>query len=92
MLVAADIYRPAAIDQLETIAEAVGVPIHTDRERKSAPQIVKLGQRKARDNNCDVLIVDTAGRLHIDETLLEELNDIDKTVPMPTRSCWSWTP
>jgi signal recognition particle subunit SRP54 len=82
LLVAADIYRPAAIDQLETIAGQVGVPVHTDRVKKSAPQIVKLGQRKARDNNCDVLIVDTAGRLHIDDTLLGELNDIDKTVSM----------
>lgn len=82
MLVAADIYRPAAIDQLETLARQVGVPVHTDRDRRNAAQIVKLGQRRARDNNCDVLIVDTAGRLHIDETLLQELNDIDKTVPM----------
>jgi len=82
LLVAADIYRPAAIDQLETIAAQVGVPIHTDRVKKSAPQIVKLGQRKARDNKCDVLIVDTAGRLHIDDTLLTELNDIEKAVAM----------
>ena len=82
MLVAADIYRPAAIDQLETLARQVGVPVHTDRDRRNAAQIVKLGQRRARDNNCDVLIVDTAGRLHVDETLLQELNDIDKTVPM----------
>jgi signal recognition particle subunit SRP54 len=82
LLVAADIYRPAAIDQLETIAAQVGVPIHTDRVKKSAPQIVKLGQRKARDNKCDVLIVDTAGRLHIDDTLLTELSDIEKAVPM----------
>jgi len=82
LLVAADIYRPAAIDQLETIARQVGVPVFSDRVKQSAPQIVKLGQRKARDNDCDVLIVDTAGRLHIDETLLAELNDIDKMVPM----------
>ncbi len=82
LLVAADIYRPAAIDQLETIAAQVGVPIHTDRVKKSASQIVKLGQRKARDNKCDVLIVDTAGRLHIDDTLLGELNDIEKAVAM----------
>ena len=82
LLVAAAIYRPAAIDQLETIARQVGVPVFSDRVKQSAPQIVKLGQRKARDNDCDVLIVDTAGRLHIDETLLAELNDIDKMVAM----------
>ncbi|MCP4572584.1 MAG: signal recognition particle protein [bacterium] len=82
MLVAADIYRPAAIDQLEVIAEQVGVPVHTDRERKNAAQIVKLGQRRAKDNKCDVLIVDTAGRLHVDDDLMAELEAIDKTVPM----------
>ncbi len=82
LLVAADIYRPAAIDQLETIAGQVGAPVFTDRVRKNAAQIVKLGQRKAKDNDCDVLIVDTAGRLHIDDTLLQELNDIEKTVSM----------
>ncbi len=82
MLVAADIYRPAAIDQLETIAAQIDVPVHSDRERKNAAQIVKLGLRRAKDNRCDVLIVDTAGRLHIDETLMNELRSIDKTVPM----------
>lgn len=82
MLVAADIYRPAAIDQLHTLAEQAGVPVHSDRERKNAAQIVKIGHRRAKDNRCDVLIVDTAGRLHIDETLMNELAEIDKTVPM----------
>jgi len=82
MLVAADIYRPAAIDQLHVIADQVGVPIHSDRERRNAAQIVKLGHRRARDNKCDVLIVDTAGRLHIDDELMGELETIDKTLPM----------
>jgi len=82
MLVAADIYRPAAIDQLQALAESIDVPVHSDRERKNAAQIVKIGLRRAKDNKCDVLIVDTAGRLHIDETLMKELTDIDKTVSM----------
>ena len=82
MLVAADIYRPAAIDQLHVIGEQAGVPVHSDRERKNAAQIVKLGQRRARDNRCDVLIVDTAGRLHVDDELMQELESIEKTVPM----------
>ncbi len=82
MLVAGDIYRPAAIDQLHVIGEQVGVPVHSDRERKNAAQIVKLGLRRARDNKCDVLIVDTAGRLHIDDVLMDELEAIDKMVPM----------
>jgi signal recognition particle subunit SRP54 len=80
--VAADIYRPAAIDQLHVIGEQVDVPVHSDRERKNAAQIVKLGLRKAKDNKCDLLIVDTAGRLHIDDTLMGELENIEKTVPM----------
>ncbi len=82
LLVAADIYRPAAIDQLETLAAQAGVPVHADRERRNVAQIVKLGLRRARDNKCDVLIVDTAGRLHIDATLMDELAAIDKAVPM----------
>ncbi len=82
LLVAADIYRPAAIDQLITLAETVGVPVHSDREKKNAPNIVKMGLRRARDRGCDVLIVDTAGRLHIDDTLMQELAAIDKAVPM----------
>ncbi len=82
MLVAGDIYRPAAIDQLEVIAAQVGVPVHSDRERKNAAQIVKLALRRAKDNKCDVLIVDTAGRLHIDDVLMNELEAIDKMVPM----------
>jgi signal recognition particle subunit SRP54 len=82
LLVAADIYRPAAIDQLETIAGQAGALIHTDRSRRNAAQIVKLGQRRARDNKCDVLIVDTAGRLHVDDALMDELRAIDKTVAM----------
>jgi signal recognition particle subunit SRP54 len=82
MLVAADIYRPAAIDQLHVIGEQAGVPVHSDRERRNAAQIVKLGHRRARDNKCDVLIVDTAGRLHVDDELMQELESIEKTVPM----------
>jgi signal recognition particle subunit SRP54 len=82
LLVAGDIYRPAAIDQLHVIGDSLDVLVHSDRERKNASQIVKLGLRKAKDNKCDVLIVDTAGRLHIDDTLMGELEDIEKTVPM----------
>ncbi|MFO7654979.1 MAG: signal recognition particle protein [Candidatus Krumholzibacteriia bacterium] len=82
MLAAADIYRPAAIDQLETVAGQAGALVHTDRSRQNAAQIVKLAHRRAKDNGCDVLIVDTAGRLHIDDALMEELISIDKMVSM----------
>ena len=82
ILVAADIYRPAAIDQLHQIGDRIGVPVHSDRERRNAAQIVKLGLRRARDNKCDVLIVDTAGRLHIDATLMDELAAIEKELAL----------
>lgn len=82
MLIAGDIYRPAAIDQLHVIGDSIDVPVHSDRERKNAAQIVKLGLKRAKDNKCDLLIVDTAGRLHIDDTLMGELEDIQKTVKM----------
>ncbi|MFH1842834.1 MAG: signal recognition particle protein [bacterium] len=82
LLVAADIYRPAAIDQLEVIAGSIGVTVHSDRQQKNAATIVKMAHRRAKDRKCDVLIVDTAGRLHIDEELMQELAAIDKAVPI----------
>lgn len=82
LLVAADVYRPAAIDQLHVLGEAAGVPVHSDRESRNPVTIVKLGLRRARDKGCDVLIVDTAGRLHVDDALMQELAAIDKAVPM----------
>ncbi len=82
LLVAADIYRPAAIDQLHVIGDSIDVLVHSDRERDNAGQIVKMGLRKAKDNKCDVMIVDTAGRLHIDDVLMDELKAIEKAVSM----------
>ncbi len=82
LLVAADIYRPAAIDQLHVIGDSIDVLVHSDRDRDNAGQIVKMGLRKAKDNKCDVMIVDTAGRLHIDDVLMDELKAIEKAVSM----------
>ncbi len=82
LLVAADIYRPAAIDQLHVIGDSIDVLVHSDRDRDNAGQIVKMGLRKAKDNKCDVMIVDTAGRLHIDDILMDELKAIEKAVSM----------
>ncbi len=82
MLVACDIYRPAAIDQLHVVGDSIGVLVHSDREKKNAAQIAKLGMRRAKDNGCDVLIIDTAGRLHIDDALMGELESIEQMVPM----------
>jgi len=82
LLVAADIYRPAAIDQLHVIGDSIDVPVHSDRDRDNPGQIAKMGLRKAKDNKCDVMIVDTAGRLHIDDVLMDELKAIEKAVSM----------
>lgn len=64
------------------LGEAVGVPVHSDRLGRNVAQIVKLAHRRARDKGCDALIVDTAGRLHVDDALMAELAAIDKAVPM----------
>jgi len=82
LLVAADIYRPAAIDQLHVIGDSIDVPVHSDRDRDNPGQIAKMALRKAKDNKCDVMIVDTAGRLHIDDILMDELKAIEKNVSM----------
>ena len=73
MLAACDVYRPAAIDQLEVVGERVGVPVYTDRAEKRPEKIAEAAAKEAEYRGYDVLIVDTSGRLHIDEELMEEL-------------------
>lgn len=73
MLCACDVYRPAAIDQLEVVGKQVDVPVYTDRTSKAPEEIAKEAARHAELKGFDVLIVDTAGRLQIDEELMEEL-------------------
>lgn len=80
MLCACDIYRPAAIDQLEVVGKTVGVPVFTMRESKEPDKIAKAAVEDAQRRGYDVLIVDTAGRLHIDEALMQELELVKKTV------------
>lgn len=80
LLAAADIYRPAAIDQLEQIAKQVGVDIVNLGNKVSPLEIAKTAKKKAYDDHYDVLIIDTAGRLTIDEPLMKELNDIKDEV------------
>ncbi len=80
MLAACDIYRPAAVDQLEVVGEKVGVPVYTDREEKQPELIAQKAARDAEIRGYDVLIVDTSGRLHIDEELMNELVRIKSTV------------
>jgi len=78
MLAACDIYRPAAIDQLEIVGKTVDVPVFTMRECSDAVLIAEKAVKEAEYKGHDVLILDTAGRLHIDETLMDELVSIKK--------------
>ena len=80
MLAACDVYRPAAIDQLEIVGEKVGTPVYLDREEKRPEIIAERAAKEAEYKGYDVLIVDTSGRLHIDEELMDELVRIRDTV------------
>ncbi len=80
LLVAADIYRPAAIDQLTVLAEQVGVSIYSERENKHATKIALNAIKEAKATNKNVVIIDTAGRLAIDEAMMNEVADIKTAV------------
>jgi signal recognition particle subunit SRP54 len=80
LLVAADIRRPAAVQQLEKLGKDNDIPVALPDGRSKVPQLSKRGVDEARRLNCDVVIIDTAGRLQIDEPLLDELRHIRKTV------------
>ncbi len=79
-LVPADVYRPAAIDQLKVVAEAVNVPIFEAGEDHDPVSITKRAVKEAEGRGMNVVILDTAGRLHIDEALMQELKDINQAV------------
>ncbi len=80
MLAACDIYRPAAIDQLEIVGKAVNTPVYVDRESHNAVKIAQDAVLEAQKKGCNVLIVDTAGRLQIDEQLMNELKDLKSQI------------
>lgn len=77
LLIAGDIYRPAAIDQLQQIGKQLDVPVFTE-DKDSVPEIVEDGLRQASRDKNDYVIIDTAGRLEIDEKLMTELEDVKK--------------
>jgi signal recognition particle subunit SRP54 len=79
-LVAADVYRPAAIDQLETLGRDLGVPVYADRSTTDVVKIVKAGIEQAKKERDRVVILDTAGRLQIDEELMNELRRVKDAV------------
>lgn len=80
LLVACDIYRPAAIKQLEVVGEKVGVPVFTMGDKQNPVNIAKAAIEHGKKNGNDLIIIDTAGRLHIDEELMEELENIKSYV------------
>ena len=80
LLVAADLQRPAAIDQLETLGTRIGVPVHVRPVSTTPPKLAKAALKRAGELGCDVVIVDTAGRLQIDEPLMDELAAVRKVV------------
>jgi signal recognition particle subunit SRP54 len=76
LLVAADTYRPAAIQQLETLGKQLDIPVHSEGDKVPPPQICLNAARRAKDAAYTVVILDTAGRLQINETLMAELDQI----------------
>ena len=81
LLVACDIYRPAAIDQLKTIGKSLNIPVY-EEGKKNPIDIVNNALNYAKENNLDYILVDTAGRLQIDEELMDELVNINKSFKM----------
>ena len=80
LLVACDVYRPAAVDQLKIVGESVGIPVFSMGTKISPVEIAKAGIEHAKKNGNDMVLIDTAGRLHIDEELMQELVKIKSTV------------
>lgn len=76
LLVAGDVYRPAAVDQLQILAEQVGVPVYANKDSKDPVAIALEGIAEGKKNNNNVIIIDTAGRLSIDESLMNEISEV----------------
>jgi len=80
LLVAADIYRPAAVDQLKTLGRSIDVPVHSGSEGQQPPEICREARERARSEKHNAIIYDTAGRLAVDDELMQELEQIDAAV------------
>lgn len=80
LLVACDVYRPAAIDQLHVVGEQIGVSVYSDRETSDPVSIAKAGVDYAKANGHNVVIVDTAGRLAVDELMMKEISNIHNAI------------
>ena len=80
LLVAGDVYRPAAIDQLKVLGEQIGVPVYTEPDNKKPVEIAKNGVKHAKEYGYDVVLIDTAGRLAVDEEMMTEIGNIKDAV------------
>ena len=80
LLVACDVYRPAAIDQLHIVGDQIGVPVFSEKENNNPVEIAQKGIAYAKSNGLNVVIIDTAGRLAVDEQMMKEIADIHKAV------------
>ena len=80
LLVAGDVYRPAAIEQLKVLGEQIGVPVYTEEGNMDPVKIAKAALKEAKSKGYDVVIIDTAGRLAVDEQMMNEISSIKKAV------------
>lgn len=80
LLVACDVYRPAAIDQLKVVGEQIGVPVYTEEGNKNVNEIALNAIREAKAKSYDVVIIDTAGRLAVDEQMMDEISSLKNAV------------
>ncbi|MFS4416979.1 signal recognition particle protein [Maribacter sp. 2307ULW6-5] len=80
LLVACDVYRPAAIDQLHVVGDQINVPVYSDRDNQDPVAIAKAGIAQAKANGNNVVIIDTAGRLAVDEKMMAEISEIHKAI------------
>ena len=80
LLVAADVYRPAAIEQLKVLGESIGVPVYTEEGSKDPVRIAQNAIAEAKSNHYDLVIIDTAGRLAVDEEMMNEIEAIKKAI------------
>ncbi len=79
LLIACDVYRPAAIEQLHTIGKQLSIDVYSEKDNKNVLEIAKNGIKFAKENNNDLIILDTAGRLHVDEELMKEVKELQDT-------------
>jgi len=85
LLVACDVYRPAAIDQLHVLGEQLGIDVYSNRDEKNPVKIAQEGIQHAKSKGFNVVIIDTAGRLAVDEKMMSEISDVKKAI-QPTET------